>query len=82
LKGYKKGSRRPDIKGLRLEHVIPRGILAEELLSHEPEDLARFLDKHFQAVVITTEDDTQLNQHGVRSRMPAGWEIGFDPWVR
>jgi hypothetical protein len=82
LKGYAPGGRRPDIKGLRLEHVIPRGILARELLNREPADLASFLDSHFRAAVITTDDDAQLNRHGVRNRMPKGWGLGDDPWVR
>jgi hypothetical protein len=82
LTDYTKGGRRPIIKGLRLEHVIPRGILASELLTNDPDDLAAFLDTHFQAAVITTEDDAQLNRHGVRHRMPEGWELGSDPWVR
>lgn len=82
LTDYSKAGRRPDITGLRLEHVIPRGILASELLDNVPDDLAAFLDTHFKAVVITTDDDAQLNRHGVRSRMPQGWELGSDPWVR
>jgi hypothetical protein len=82
LEGYAPGGRRPDIKGLRFEHLIPRGILAEELLTQDPDDLAVFLDTHFEAVVITTDDDAQLNQHGVRTRMPDGWTLGEDPWVR
>jgi hypothetical protein len=82
LASYHKGGKRPDIKGLRLEHVIPRGILAARLLREDPDDLAGYLDTHFRAVVITTEDDSQLNQHGVRNRMPDGWELGDDAWVR
>lgn len=82
LTEYTKGGRRPDIKGLRLEHVVPRGILAADLLANDREDLAAFLDTHFTAVVITTDDDAQLNQHGVRHRMPEGWGLGSDPWVR
>jgi hypothetical protein len=82
LRSYKKGDRRPDIKGLRLEHLVPRGILARELLEHDPEDLGVFLDTHFKAAVITSDDDAQLNHHGVRNRMPDGWHLGSDPWVR
>lgn len=82
LTGYTKGGRHAEIKGLRLEHLIPRGILASELLEKEPDDLASFLDTYFKAAVITTDDDAQLNRHGVRSRMPGGWVLGSDPRVR
>ena len=82
LTDYKKGGKRPVIKGLRFEHLTPRGILAEELLTSVPDDLASFLDTHFRAVVITAEDDAQLNKHGVRNRMPRGWTLGSDPWKR
>lgn len=82
LASYAQGGKRPDIKGLRLEHVIPRGILADELLARERDDLASFLDAFFKAAVITVEDDAQLNQAGVRARMPEGWELGSNPWVR
>lgn len=82
LDGYVKGGRRPNIVGLRLEHLIPRGILAEELLRHTPVDLAAFLDNNFRGIVVTTDDDAQLNAAGVRARMPEGWTFGTDPWVR
>jgi hypothetical protein len=82
LAGYAPGGKRPDIKGLRFEHLIPRGTLAGELLDRVPDDLAYFLDEHFRAVVITVEDDGQLNAHGMRARMPDGWQLGQDPWVR
>jgi hypothetical protein len=48
LAAYTKDGRRPDIKGLRLEHMIPRGILASELLDSVPDDLAAFLDMHLR----------------------------------
>jgi hypothetical protein len=82
LDGYTPGAKRPDIKGLRFEHLIPRGILAGELLDKDRDDLGRFLDEHFKAVVITVDDDRELNRHGMRARMPEGWELGQDPWVR
>jgi hypothetical protein len=37
---------------------IPRGILAEALLVETPPDLAAFLDRHFQAAVLTVEETT------------------------
>jgi hypothetical protein len=82
LSSYTKGARRPAIEGLRLDHIIPRGILAEELLSKDPGSLEAFLDTHFTVAVITVEDDRQLNTHGMRARMPDGWSLGSDPWIR
>lgn len=82
LADCKPGGPRPDINGLRFEHLIPRGILAEELLEAVPDDLAAFLDRHFVAAVITTQDDAQLNSAGVRTRMPGDWSLGDDPWLR
>ena len=73
---------RPRTEGLRFEHLIPRGILAEELLTETPSDLAAFLDRHFRAAVLTVEDDHQLNKAGVRAKMPADWKLGDDPWQR
>jgi hypothetical protein len=83
LTGWQPGHKpRPSTEGLRFEHIIPRGLLAEELLRETPPDLADFLDTHFQAAVLTVADDHQLNQAGVRARMPGGWTLGDDPWDR
>ena len=56
---YVAGGRRPEIKGLRFENLIPRGVLASELLARDVEDLAGFLDRRFRAAVTTTR--TTLN---------------------
>lgn len=82
LAGWSPGAKRPPTDGLRFEHLIPRGILAEALLTETPTDLAGFLDRHFRAAVITVDDDRQLNKAGVRARMPPGWNLGDDPWDR
>jgi hypothetical protein len=82
LDGWAPGAKRPSTDGLRFEHLIPRGLLAEALLNETPADLAGFLDRHFRAAVLTIEDDHQLNKAGVRARMPAGWKLGDDPWER
>lgn len=72
----------PRTEGLRFEHLIPRGVLAEALLAETPPDLPAFLDRHFRAAVLTIEDDHQLNKAGMRAKMPAGWTLGDDPWQR
>jgi hypothetical protein len=83
LDGWVPGMRpQPPIDGLVLEHLIPRVILAKELLAEDPADLAAFLDEHFCAAVVTRADNAQLNEAGMRIRMPAGWALGQDPWVR
>jgi hypothetical protein len=83
LDGWSPGMRpQPQVDGLVLEHVIPRGLIAKELLAEEPPDLPAFLDEHFRAAVVTKADNAQLNAAGMRIRMPASWALGQDPWVR
>ncbi|MDA7516956.1 hypothetical protein OAK70_02715 [Akkermansiaceae bacterium] len=60
-------------KGLRHEHIVPRMILADEIISQGmAQDLIfELLSRFCEAVIVTKEEDALLT----RSSMPEGWNF-------
>ena len=80
---WRSGMKLPSTEGLRLEHLIPRAIVAEHLLNTKDlPDLAPFLNRYFQAVVVAKKDDQELNQVGLRSKWPKDWKRSDSLWLR
>ena len=59
-------------KGLRHEHVIPRSVLADEIVTcnMSAEAIFTFLSKWCDAVIVTKKEDAGLKP---KDAMPAGW---------
>jgi hypothetical protein len=69
---------------LRHDHAIPRKVLADRLMTlsdRSPTSIQNFLERYCLGVTITKADDDQLTKHGLRSKMPDGWDWG-DPLAR
>jgi len=67
------------------EHVVPRGVIASQLLASELRSMdAVFhaLRRHCLAAVVTKDEDNLLNERGFKQAMPDGWTWGDDPWAR
>ncbi len=77
--GVKRGEGR-----LVFDHAIPFKYLEAELLGLgkvTPETVRPLLLKYEICVLITKDDNEQLNQHGLKNRMPPGWD-GVDSLAR
>jgi hypothetical protein len=46
-----------------------------------PEAIAKYIKKYSIVAIITREQDRLFGQHGLRDRMPEGWN-GRDVWAR
>jgi hypothetical protein len=71
-------------KGLIHEHLIPRKVIKEKILSLESpthETIYKFLESFCVGVVITKEEDKILNNLKLASSMPIDWD-GKDRWLR
>lgn len=75
---------RDDPSSLRHEHVVPRRVIIEHLLSLGTPTVGiirQIMDTWCIAAVVTTEEDRQLRGAGLTQRMPRGWD-GKDAWAR
>ena len=72
--------------GTRLihEHVVPRKVLREKLFSitsPTKRKVCNILSKYCVGVVVTNDEDKELNSLGLRATMPKDWD-GKDIWAR
>lgn len=66
------------------EHAVPRAVLSRlvfDLSDPSPLEVSRVLSNLSRAALLTPSEDARLNDAGLRSAMPAGWD-GRDPWAR
>jgi len=73
-----------ELKGLRLEHVVPQMWFVNQLMDRDTidkEEIRELLEKYFNVLLVTKEEDVKLTKAGLRSKMPEGWD-GKDPWAR
>jgi hypothetical protein len=59
------------------EHLVPKKILIDFLMNKEnrsPKEINNFLKKLCVGVVITKSEDQKINDVGLRSKMPDGWD--------
>ena len=66
--------------GFTYEHVIPSSFVTKEILKNPSKD-------NIEEVLIATDFVaiiTQIENNGINliSKMPEGWKIGDDPWIR
>ena len=69
---------------LRYEHRVPLRVIRDLIAAsgYDPLRAEEILKDYFQIVWITKEEDKVLKQHGLNSKMPAGWKIGDAPDAR
>ncbi len=71
-------------KGLIHEHIVPRKIIIDHIMNMKTPsevELFDYLEKNCIGVVVTKEEDKQLNKAGLNRKMPVEWD-GQDPWAR
>jgi hypothetical protein len=71
-------------KQLRHEHVVPKNIVVKQLSELAPisrEAILSLFESLCVGAVVTKSEDKVLSSHGLRSRMPDGWD-GSDIWAR
>lgn len=69
---------------LRHEHLVPKKVLIDTLMSMEAPsstEIFEYLDQYCIGVVVTIDEDKRLSYEGLRSKMPDYWD-GKDPWAR
>lgn len=67
------------------DHAVPFRYIQDELLSlHQPSNdkIEEVLNRFETIVLITKDEDTQLNAAGYNHKMPPGWKVGEDPLAR
>jgi hypothetical protein len=71
---------------LIVDHSVPVVVLREHILENrslwEPQSLEAFLESWYRRGVLTKDQDRQLDEAGLRQRMPSGWTFGNDPFAR
>ena len=73
-----------ELKGLRLEHVVPQMWFVNKLMDMDAPDkekIGKLLKKYFRVLLVTKEEDAKLTKAGLRSDMPEGWDEE-NPWAR
>lgn len=71
-------------KELIHEHIVPKKVLINTLLNMKnptPDEIFKYLQDYCIGVVVTKDEDSQLNQAKLKSEMPKSWD-GNDPWAR
>jgi hypothetical protein len=59
------------------DHVIPHVIILEKLLALNPvsiEGITDIIDRYYMICTITRDENKKLNDAGLKSKMPVGWE--------
>lgn len=72
------------------DHAVPRKIIIDKVFrmnSPSETDIRNVFDKYLNGVIITKDEDTQLNSHGYRQKMPSEFhdksKADYDnPWLR
>ena len=72
------GSKKPYI----YEHAIPAKVIRDLLLKCKSNEVKSIFDKAGIVALILKEEDKELNNCDLKSKMPDGWEIGDDPKLR
>ena len=65
------------------EHLVPRKLLIKELFEmSDPSSkkIYEYLNEYCIGVIITKDEDSKLNNAGLRSEMPKNWD--GHPWAR
>ena len=73
-----------ELKGLRLEHVVPQMWFVNKLMDMDTidkEEIRELLEEYFNVLLVTKEEDAKLTEAGLRSKMPDDWDEK-DPWAR
>ena len=73
-----------ELKGLRLEHVVPQMWFVNQLMDMDPidkEKIGKLLKKYFRVLLVTKEEDAKLTEAGLRYKMPKDWDEE-NPWAR
>ena len=73
-----------ELKGLRLEHVVPQMWFVDKFMDMDPidkEEIRKLLETYFNVLLVTKEEDAKLTDAGLRSDMPVDWDKK-DPWAR
>ena len=71
------GALQSDNKKIVLDHVIPHSIMMDKFIQLEPlshDNLLRVVKNYLIFCRISHEEDKCLNQAGLRSKMPCGWD--------
>ncbi|HET9623013.1 MAG TPA: hypothetical protein VFP84_16690 [Kofleriaceae bacterium] len=73
-----------DAQGVVHEHAVPRSVLATYVVDEASsiQDVVDTFHKHCVAVLVTEDEDKELNAGGFRDRMPAEWTWAGDPLAR
>jgi hypothetical protein len=61
------------------DHVIPHVIILEKLLALNPvsiEGITEIIERYYMICTITRDENKMLNDAGLKSKMPEGWEDG------
>lgn len=59
------------------EHMVPKSLVIKRLKELEnptKESVKELLDFYCKAAVVTRDEDRRLNEEGLRSNMPIGWD--------
>lgn len=67
------GKRAKNFSGLRHEHVMPRKLIKKMILDleiHDEDKVLHILDTYLHAVIVTKEEDEELNRLGLNQTMP------------
>ena len=70
--------------GLTYEHAVPLRTLFDLLMEcrESKKDIEASIKKFFFVTWVTDEEDSRLNQLGLRSKMPDGWNPEASPHAR
>ena len=73
-----------ELKGLRLEHVVPQMWFVNQLMDMDTidkEEIRELLETYFRVLLVTKEEDAKLTEAGLRYKMPKDWDEE-NPWAR
>ena len=73
-----------ELKGLRLEHVVPQMWFLNKFIDMDridKEEIRELLENYFNVLLVTKDEDAKLTEAGLRSKMPDDWD-GENPWAR
>jgi hypothetical protein len=71
-------------KELRHEHLIPCSVLANIFFLENAEENQIYdaLLRNGIRAIITTDEDSKIDERNLRSKMPQEWKLGANPFVR
>jgi len=68
---------------ITLDHGVPSNVLIKELKSKKPKnrkELLEFSRKHYFMCFITKKEDKELNNKGLKQKMPDDWDGKWENW--